>query len=441
MRMYDIILKKREGLNLSREEIRFFIDNYVKGNIPDYQASAFLMAAFIKGLNDSEMTELTIAMADSGEKINLSGVNGVIADKHSTGGVADTTTFIVAPIVAACGIKMAKMSGRGLGHTGGTIDKIESIPGLNTSLSMEEFISQLNEIGLVVMGQTLSICPADKKLYALRDVTATVENIPLIASSVMSKKIASGASTIVLDVKTGNGALMKSYQDSLQLAEKMVRIGDQAGRRVSALITDMSQPLGQAVGNSLEVKEVIEILKNNREGDLKELSIMLAAEIIKTAGLTECYDNALELANESLIKGNALKKFEEMISAQKGDPTIIDHPDAINKSAIQYDLCSDDNGYISEFDTYSIGIASVELGAGRKIKEDTIDPSAGIWMHKRIGDKVGKGETICTLYTNDENKLRNALEKLEGFMKIVEKPCNKPKLVYSRVTEGQVTSF
>lgn len=441
MRMVDIMMKKRDGKALLKEEIRFFIERYVSDEIPDYQASAFLMAVYLRGLNDEETTELTLAMADSGDKADLSLVRGTVADKHSTGGVADTTTFIVAPIAAACGVKMAKMSGRGLGHTGGTIDKLESIPGFQTSLSMKEFIAQVNDIGIAVIGQTLSMCPADKKIYALRDVTATVESIPLIASSIMSKKIASGAPAIVLDVKTGSGAFMRKYEDSLALAQKMVSIGQLAGRNTRALITDMNEPLGAAIGNALEVKEAVEILKNERTGALRELSILLAAELILAAGLMQDHEKALETAAEALETGKALEKFAALISAQKGDFSVIENPDSFIRAHIKHNVVFDAEGYLHAMDTYKLGVASCELGAGRKTKDDVIDPSAGIWMHKRIGDWVQKGDVLCTLYANDENKLNTALKELQGSIRMTDKPCNKQKLVYARVTAQGIMEF
>ena len=441
MRMYDIIYKKREGGSLTDEEIRFFIEGYVKGDIPDYQAAAFLMAAFLKGLDDQETAQLTKAMADSGELADLSGIQGIVADKHSTGGVADTTTLVCAPIAAACGVKMAKMSGRGLGHTGGTIDKLESIPGFDTALTMQQFISQVNAIGIAVMGQTITMCPADKKLYALRDVTATVENIALIASSIMSKKIASGAPVIVLDVKTGIGAFMKEYADSLALAQKMVSIGSLAGRRTSALITDMNQPLGRAVGNALEVMEAVEILHGLHEGDLKTLSLCLAAELIHAAGLAKDIATAFEAAGQAIKDGSALRKFKDMVLAQKGDARVLEEPDRLISAKLRYEYSSEQNGYIAAMDTYRIGVASGELGAGRETKDDVIDPSAGLWFHKRIGERVNKGDAICTLYANDAEKLKTALAQLQGCIKTGEKQCQKPKLVYARVTEAGVSEF
>ncbi len=441
MRMTDIIMHKREGGQLSEKEIRFFIEGYVKGDIPDYQASALLMAAFIRGMDDEETTALTLAMADSGEQADFSGIRGQVADKHSTGGVADTTTLITAPIAAACGVKMAKMSGRGLGHTGGTIDKLESIPGFDTALAMPQFISQVNEIGIAVMGQTLSMCPADKMLYALRDVTATVESIPLIASSIMSKKIASGAPVIVLDVKTGSGAFMKRYQDSLELAKKMVRIGQLAGRRIHALITDMNEPLGQAIGNALEVKEAVEILKNERAGALKELSLLLAAELVFASGLADSRERAQRQAQAALSNGAALQKLAAMVAAQKGDAAFIDDPDSIIHASIRHDIIFETQGVLAGIDTYRLGVASAELGAGRKTKEDAIDPSAGIWMHKRLGDDIKKDDKLCTLYTNDENKLNAALEALQGSIQLFAQPCAKPKLVYARVTADGVEEY
>jgi pyrimidine-nucleoside phosphorylase len=439
--MTDIIMQKRDGKKLSEREIRFFIEDFTGGEIPDYQASAFLMAAFLRGMDDEETTALTLAMADSGDKADFSGIHGTIADKHSTGGVADTTTLVAAPIAAACGVKLAKMSGRGLGHTGGTIDKLESIPGFDTALSMQCFISQVNEVGLAVMGQTLAMCPADKKLYALRDVTATVESIPLIASSIMSKKIASGAPVIVLDVKTGSGAFMKKYEDSLELAKKMVSIGHMAGRRVHALITDMNEPLGQAIGNALEVKEAVQILKGECQGDLKELSVLLAAELVYASSIAQSSDDAKTMAETALKNGEALHKFKAMVVAQKGNTAFIDNPDSIIHASIRHDILFDAEGYFTAIDTYRLGVAAAELGAGRKTKDDAIDPSVGIWMHKRIGDHIKKGDRLCTLYANDESKLNTALEALQGSIRISQTSCEMPKLVYARVTADGVEEY
>lgn len=438
MRMADIIYKKREGGILTKEEIRFFLEGYVKGDIPDYQASAWLMAAFLKGLDEQEMTELTTAMADSGDKADLSGISGVIADKHSTGGVADTTTLVCAPIAAACGVKMAKMSGRGLGHTGGTIDKLEAIPGFNTSLDIRRFVAQVNEIGIAVTGQTMSMCPADKKLYALRDVTATVDNIALIASSIMSKKIASGASVIVLDVKTGSGAFMKDYRDSLALAKAMVKIGSLAGRKTAALITDMNQPLGQAAANALEVKEAVEILKGMRGGDLKTLSIRLAGELIYCAGLSDDIDTAVQTAQSTIEDGSAFEKFKAMVEAQGGDAAVLDDPEGLHRAKFRINYKAEQSGYVQAMDTARIGVASAELGAGRKTKDDVIDMAAGIWMHKRIGDGVQNGEKLCTLYANDAARLDAGFKMLKDCIRIGEQPPEIPKLLYARVTDWGV---
>ncbi len=431
MRMYDVILKKREGKKLSREEIEYFITGYVKGEIPDYQASAFLMAAFLRGLDDEETSLLTSAMVYSGDTADLSSL-GAVADKHSTGGVADTTTLVVVPLVAACGLKVAKMSGRGLGHTGGTLDKLESIPGLNVSLALDKFISQIKDIGAAVMGQTLKLCPADKMLYSLRDVTATVESIPLIASSIMSKKIASGAGIIMLDVKTGNGAFMGNYEDSKALAHAMVSIGRNSGRKTAAIISDMNQPLGAAVGNSLEVIEAIEILQGKVKGDLLTVAMSLASHMLMLAGMAKGEEDAYKTLEGALSSGRALEKLGQLIEAQGGNKTAIEDTSLLPRAAIIENILANKSGYISSMDCRGLGEAAGELGAGRVKKDDVIDLSVGFIMKKRIGDPVNKGDVLCEVHANDDEKLAAARQKIIGCVDI-SGSAKKPMLIYDRI--------
>lgn len=429
MRMYDIIHKKRNGGELSEKEIKFFVNGYTDGSIPDYQASALCMAIYFRGMSADETAALTLAMADSGDRIDLSGIDGFTVDKHSTGGVGDKTSLIVAPIVAANGGKVAKMSGRGLGHTGGTVDKLESIPGFRTSLTPDEFIKQVNDIGLCIVGQTGELAPADKKLYALRDVTATVESIPLIASSIMSKKLAAGSQGIVLDVKTGSGAFMKTVEDSERLAEEMVSIGKAAGRKVTALITDMDIPLGDSVGNSLEVIEAIKTLKGEGEKNLTEVCLSLAAQMLcMVTGRDDMV--CRKMAKKSIEDGSALNKLREMITAQGGNADVIDSSDAFKQPKFSVDIISEREGYISRTDAERVGIASVILGAGREKKGDPIDPSAGIILKKKTGDSVSKGDVLATFYTDDETRIDVAKrEFLDALIFGNEKP-SKQKLIY-----------
>lgn len=429
MRMYDIIHKKRNGGELSEKEIKFFVNGYTDGSIPDYQASALCMAIYFRGMNADETAALTLAMADSGDRIDLSGIDGFTVDKHSTGGVGDKTSLIVAPIVAANGGKVAKMSGRGLGHTGGTVDKLESIPGFRTSLTPDEFIKQVNDIGLCIVGQTGELAPADKKLYALRDVTATVESIPLIASSIMSKKLAAGSQGIVLDVKTGSGAFMKTVEDSERLAEEMVSIGKAAGRKVTALITDMDIPLGAYVGNSLEVIEAIKTLKGEGEKNLTEVCLSLAAQMLcMVTGRDDMV--CRKMAKKSIEDGSALNKLREMITAQGGNADVIDNSGAFKQPKFYVDIISERDGYISRTNAERVGIASVILGAGREKKGDPIDPSAGIILKKKTGDSVSKGDVLATFYTDDETRIDVAKrEFLDALIFGNEKP-SKQKLIY-----------
>ena len=407
MRMYDIILKKRANLPLSDKEIRFVIDGYVKGEIPDYQVSALLMTIVFNGMNARELGTLTLAMAQSGNMVDLSNIDGITVDKHSTGGVGDKTTLIIAPLVAACGGKVAKMSGRGLGHTGGTIDKMESIPNLKVSLEQDAFINQVNQIGLAVIGQSEGLAPADKKLYALRDVTGTVDSIPLIASSVMSKKLASGAQAILLDVKVGSGAFMKNIEDARELAKAMVDIGKENGRSVKAILTDMDRPLGHAIGNALEIREVIDTLKGHGPEDLTHECIIMAAHMLVLSHMCD-YETALNRVQQALDSGTALERLRLMVDAQGGDSRVIDDESILTIGQFTYDVIAPQDGYITHMNTEQCGIASVMLGAGRTVKDGPIDYSAGILMHKKTGDSVTVGECIATLYASDESLLSNA---------------------------------
>ena len=409
MRMYDIILKKRANLPLSDKEIRFVIDGYVNGEIPDYQVSALLMTIVFNGMNARELGTLTLAMAQSGNMVDLSNIDGITVDKHSTGGVGDKTTLIIAPLVAACGGKVAKMSGRGLGHTGGTIDKMESIPNLKVSLEQDAFINQVNKIGLAVIGQSEGLAPADKKLYALRDVTGTVDSIPLIASSVMSKKLASGAQAILLDVKVGSGAFMKNIEDARELAKAMVDIGKENGRSVKAILTDMDRPLGHAIGNALEIREVIDTLKGHGPEDLTHECIIMAAHMLVLSHMCD-YETALNRVQQALDSGAALERLRLMIEAQGGDSRVIDDDRVLTIGKFTYDVTSPQDGYITHMNTEQCGIASVMLGAGRTIKDGPIDYSAGIVMHKKTGDSVTVGESIATLYASDESLFTNAAQ-------------------------------
>lgn len=407
MRMYDIILKKRSNVPLTDEEIRFVIDGYVKGDIPDYQVSALLMTIVFNGMSARELGTLTLAMAQSGHMVDLSSIDGITVDKHSTGGVGDKTTLIIGPLVAACGGKVAKMSGRGLGHTGGTIDKMESIPNLKVSLEQDDFINQVNKIGLAVIGQSEGLAPADKQLYALRDVTGTVDSIPLIASSVMSKKLASGAQAILLDVKVGSGAFMKNIEDARELAKAMVDIGKGNGRSIKAILTDMDRPLGHAIGNALEIREVIDTLKGHGPEDLTHECIIMAAHMLVLSHMCD-YETALNRVQQVLDSGTALERLRLMVDAQGGDSRVIDDESILIIGQFTYDVIAPQDGYIIHMNTEQCGIASVMLGAGRTVKDGPIDYSAGIVMHKKTGDAVRMGERIATLYASDESLLSNA---------------------------------
>lgn len=417
MRMVDIIIKKREGLELTKEEIYFVINGYVSGNIPDYQVSSFLMAIFLKGMTKEEQYILTKAMLESGEQIDLSLINGIKVDKHSTGGVGDKTSLVVAPLAASFGVKMAKMSGRGLGHTGGTLDKLESIPGFNIEMSSDAFFKQVNEIGLAIIGQSANITPADKKLYALRDVTGTIETIPLIASSIMSKKLASGADHIVLDVKVGSGAFMKNLDDARKLAKAMVEIGNLSGKDTVATLTDMSQPLGKAVGNSIEIIEAIETLKGRGPKDFTELCVALTVEILLIANIYNDEEQAKEKVYDAINNGQGLNKLKQMIEYQGGDSNVIEHYELLPhaKEEIDLEYLGEDIVYIHDIDALKIGEAAMLLGAGRLTKEDQIDYAVGVSVEKKIGDKLTHGDVIAKIYTNGKNT-QDAMNKIfEAF--------------------------
>lgn len=420
--MYDIIDRKKNGEELTKSEIEYFVGGFTRGEIPDYQASALLMAIWFCGMNDRELADLTLSMAYSGNMINLDAVDGFTVDKHSTGGVGDKTTLIVAPAVAACGGKVAKMSGRGLGFTGGTIDKLESIPGFNTSVGEKEFIDNVNKIGLCIAGQTGEIAPADKKIYALRDVTATVDSIPLIASSIMSKKLAAGSKGIVLDVKCGSGAFMKTYEDAKLLAEKMTAIGQRAGRKTVALITNMDIPLGRAVGNALEVKEAVKILKNEQKDELYEVSVALAAHMLSLVNSKDIYE-CEKMVRLAIENGSALEKLKEAVSAQGGDISYIDDTSKFIDASVYIEYKAEKGGYINKIDAQKIGRASVLLGAGREKKDDVIDFGAGIYLCKKTGDEVREGDTVARLYTNKNEYADSALAVIkEAFDYSQKKP-------------------
>lgn len=408
MRMYDIIIKKRNGGELTKEEINFFVEGYTKGEIPDYQVSALMMAIYFQKMTERETCELTMAMADSGERLDLSAIHGIKVDKHSTGGVGDKTSLALTPMVAACGIPVAKMSGRGLGHTGGTIDKLESFPGFSTELTTEQFLDNVNTIGIAIMGQTADLAPADKKLYALRDVTATVDNMSLIASSIMSKKLASGADAIVLDVKTGSGAFMKKEEDARALAEEMVKIGRNAGRETIAVISDMDQPLGYAVGNALEVREAIDTLNGKGPEDFTELCLTLGSRMLLAGGKTDTAEKAVEMLKGVIADGSALKKLAELVEAQGGDARLVYHPELLPQASIQRQVLSPKEGYVSRIVCDEVGICSLILGGGRETKESVIDLSVGLVLQKKVGDYVKEGEPLAVIHAGDEKKAEEA---------------------------------
>ncbi len=429
MRMYDIIVKKRDGGELTKTEIEYFIEGYTKGDIPDYQAAAFTMAIYFQGMTQEETATLTQAMVDSGETIDLSAIKGHKVDKHSTGGVGDKVTFIVGPLVASVGVPVAKMSGRGLGHTGGTLDKLESIKGLKIEMEKEEFINNVNEHKLAVAGQTGNLAPADKKLYALRDVIGTVDSLPLIAGSIMSKKLASGADSIVLDVKTGSGAFMKTLEDSESLAREMVNIGNNLGRNTVAVISDMNQPLGFEVGNANEIREAAEILQGKKVEDLRKLSLELASHMTVLAEVFSSYDEAYETLEQNLENGKAFEAFRGFIQAQNGDLSMVDDLTKLPSSAHHIEVVADQDGYIAEIDAESIGVAAMYLGAGRSTKDDLINHGVGITLKKKIGDEVKEGETLVILHSDDKNP-DSSIEKVKQAYMISDKKVEAPRLIH-----------
>lgn len=433
MRMVDLIEKKRDGKTLTKDEIDFIINGYTDKEIPDYQMSALLMAIFYQDMTDEEISNLTLAMANSGEIIDLSSIEGIKVDKHSTGGVGDTTTLVLAPLVASVGVPVAKMSGRGLGFTGGTLDKFESIPGFRIELSDQEFIDIVNKSKVAVIGQSGNLAPADKLLYALRDVTGTVDSIPLIASSIMSKKIAAGADAIVLDVTTGEGAFMKNLDDAKRLAQTMVRIGKLAGRQTMAVISDMSEPLGEAIGNSLEIVEAIDTLKGEGPEDLTEMCYVLGSQMVVLAGKAETLDDARQLLKEALDSGKALEKFREMIEDQGGDSSVVDYPEKLLTARYQSELPAKTSGYVTKLVANEIGIAAMLLGAGRKTKEDAIDHAVGIKLHKKVGEKIEAGESLLTIYANTED-IQEVEDLLYENIEIGDQAV-EPTLIHGIVTE------
>lgn len=440
MRMYDIIMEKRGGGVLSDEQLRFVVEGFTAGSIPDYQVSALLMAIYFQGMNEHETAYLTDCMAHSGDMIDLSPIPGVKVDKHSTGGVGDKTSLVIGPIVAACGVPVAKMSGRGLGHTGGTIDKLEAIPGFQTSIEKERFFSIVRDVGLSIIGQTGNIAPADKKLYALRDVTATVDNLSLIASSIMSKKLAAGSDAILLDVKTGSGAFMKTLDDSIALAQAMVSIGEHMGRRTVALITDMDIPLGYAIGNALEVTEAVETLRGHGPADFTEVCMQLAGNMLFLAGkgdVAACRG----LAEEAVASGRAFEKLKAMTAAQGGDIAVLEDTGKFAKAPIRHEVRAVRGGYITHMDTEQCGIASVVLGAGRANKEDIIDYSAGILLRKKVGEAVSQGDVLAELFTSKGNSVAEAERLLAGAISISDAKPAPEKLVYARVTAASVERY
>lgn len=429
-----MIEKKRDGHELSTEEINFIIQGYTEGSIPDYQVSAFTMAVVFQGMTEKERADLTMAMVKSGDQIDLSQIEGIKVDKHSTGGVGDTTTLVLGPLVASVGVPVAKMSGRGLGHTGGTIDKLESVAGFHVEIDSSEFTELVNKNKIAVIGQSGNLTPADKKLYALRDVTGTVESIPLIASSIMSKKIAAGADAIVLDVKTGAGAFMKTLEDSRQLARAMVGIGNKVGRRTMAVISDMSQPLGFAIGNALEVKEAIDTLKGEGPEDLTELCLTLGSHMVFLGGKAPSLKEARSLLEEAIQNGSALEKLKIFLGSQGGDATVVDNPEKLPQAKYTFELEAKEDGYVSEIVADEVGTAAMLLGAGRATKESVIDLAVGLVLRKKIGDQVNKGESLVTIYSNFED-IKEVSEKLYENIKISSSKVEAPTLIYEEITE------
>jgi pyrimidine-nucleoside phosphorylase len=439
--MYDIILKKRNGEELTKEEIQFFVEGYTKGTIPDYQASALMMAIYFKKMNKRETADLTLAMVNSGAVIDLSTIKGIKVDKHSTGGVGDKTTLVLAPMVAAAGVPVAKMSGRGLGHTGGTLDKLESIEGFKVDLKLNEFINNVNEVKIAVCGQTGDLAPADKKLYALRDVTATVDNISLIASSIMSKKLASGSDAIVLDVKTGSGAFMKTLDDSFMLAKEMVDIGTNLNKNVIALITEMNEPLGLAVGNALEVKEAIETLNGKGPKDFMELCIELGAAMLILGGRTSDAEEAKSILKATIEQGTALEKLKDMVRAQHGNAAQIENPELLPKASNILEIKAESEGYVHGIDAEGIGRAALAIGAGRETKESPIDYAVGIILSKKVGDYVKKGDTIAMVHINDLCRLDECKEKLLAAYQLSDNKPEKRPLIFGKVDKNGINKY
>ena len=429
MRMTDLIAKKRDGAELSTEEISYMIQGYTEGSIPDYQMSSMCMAILLRGMNDREVLDLTMAMVHSGEVLDLSPIDGIKADKHSTGGVGDKTSLVLCPLVASCGLKVAKMSGRGLGHTGGTIDKLESFPGFSTALTEEQFFENVNRHGIAIMGQTADLVPADKKLYALRDVTGTVPSIPLIVSSIMSKKLASGADVIVLDVKCGDGSFMKTPEQAEELARNLTRIGRLAGRRCAAIITDMDQPLGFAVGNALEVKEAIAVLKGEEEGDLLQLCLALGSCMLTEAEFAASHEEAEHMLLDAVRSGSALDKLAEMVRAQGGDDRAVYHPELLAQAPVVHDVCAERSGTVSRIHAEAVGLVSMKLGGGRATKEDTIDPAVGVVLHKKLGDHVSAGEVLATVHARDEAHASEAIQLLQECYEFSDDAVVRPPFI------------
>ena len=429
MLMTDIIVKKRDGFKLSADEIEFVVDGYTKGEIPDYQMSALLMAILIRGMDREETLELTMAMMHSGETLDLSGIKGVKADKHSTGGVGDKTSLILCPMVAAQGVKIAKMSGRGLGHTGGTIDKLESFPGFNTGISEETFMANVNDFGIAIAGQTADLDPADKKMYALRDVTGTVPSIPLIVSSIMSKKLAAGADVIVLDVKSGSGSFMKTEDDARELAENLTAVGKMAGKKTVAVITDMDEPLGNAIGNALEVKEAIEVLRGEKKGELLELCLTLGACILTEAGIAENDDEARQMLIRGIEDGSALNKLAQLVEGQGGDKNAVYNTELLPSAPVRYEAICKETGYVKHISAADVGLVSMHLGGGRVTKESEIDLSVGLILNKKVGDRVEAGESLGTIHATSMEKAEQAAELLRGCYTIVPDPVEKPAFI------------
>ena len=432
-RMVDVIEKKRNGEKLTNEEITFFVNGYTDGSIPDYQASALLMAIYFQGMDAEEQASLTMAMVETGDQIDLSSIEGIKVDKHSTGGVGDTTTLILAPLVAACGVPVAKMSGRGLGHTGGTLDKLEAIDGFHIELSEAQFVKQVNDLKLAVIGQSGNLTPADKNLYALRDVTATVDSIPLIASSIMSKKIAAGADAIVLDVKTGDGAFMKTVEEARALAESMVAIGKQVGRNTMAIISDMSQPLGYAIGNALEVKEAIETLKGQGPADLTELCLVLGSKMIVAGGKANSLKEARTMLETVIADGSALELFGKLIEAQGGNAQIIQDTSLLPTATYQIEVLAPTSGYIAKMEADDIGVAAMLLGAGRATKDDEIDLAVGLVLTKKIGDTIQQGEPLAIIHSNTQD-VERSISLIQKHITISNDPVSSPKLIGEMIT-------